>query len=207
MIEENECQESLAEKLNHAFKECAIDGMELNNNGPDDGELLEPAADVISRCKEYAEKYENEGPEEEAAVLDESSSDSEVWDCETIVSTYSNLDNHPGKIVAPGTRRKKLLPAISEASPIISLKGKEKLPVDYLPSKGKHAVQKEDKKKQGLEKEEKDNSKSEQLKRKQHGEESKEEKKERKVYGCISILFIVESHCSIYIALRRISLC
>lgn len=207
MIEENECQESLAEKLNHAFKECAIDGMELNNNGPDDGELLEPAADVISRCKEYAEKYENEGPEEEAAVLDESSSDSEVWDCETIVSTYSNLDNHPGKIVAPGTRRKKLLPAISEASPIISLKGKEKLPVDYLPSKGKHAVQKEDKKKQGSEKEEKDNSKSEQLKRKQHGEESKEEKKERKVYGCISILFIVESHCSIYIALRRISLC
>ncbi|XP_016490939.2 uncharacterized protein LOC107810650 [Nicotiana tabacum] len=180
MIEENECQESLAEKLNHAFKECAIDGMERNNNGPDDGELLEPAADVISRCKEYAEKYENEGPEEEAAVLDESSSESEVWDCETIVSTYSNLDNHPGKIVAPGARRKKLLLVISEASPIISLKGKEKLPVDYLPSKGKHAVQKEDKKKQGLEKEEKDNSKSEQLKRKQHGEESKEEKKERK---------------------------
>ncbi|KAM3304591.1 protein LTV1 [Capsicum chacoense] len=175
MLEENEHHESLAEKLNHAFKECAID-----NNGPDDGELLEPAADVISRCREYAEKYENENPEEETALFEESSSDSEVWDCETIVSTYSNLDNHPGKIVAPESRRKKLLPAISEASPIISLKGKEKLPVDYLPSKGKHSVQKEDKKKRGSEKEEKDDSKTEQLKRKQHGQESKEEKKERK---------------------------
>ncbi|MCE3214751.1 hypothetical protein HAX54_053222 [Datura stramonium] len=180
MIEENECHESLAGKLNHAFKEHAIDGLGLNNNGPDNGELLEPAADVISRCREYAEKYENESPDEEAAIFDESSSDSEVWDCETIVSTYSNLDNHPGQIVAPEARRKKLLPAISEASPIISLKGKEKLPVDYLPSKGKHALQKEGKKKQGSEKEEKDNSKMEQLKRKQHGQESKEEKKERK---------------------------
>ncbi|KAK4723019.1 hypothetical protein R3W88_013252 [Solanum pinnatisectum] len=180
MIEENECHESLAEKLNHAFKECAIDGLELNNYGPDNAELLEPEADVISRCREYAEKYENEGPEEEVAIFDESSSDSEVWDCETIVSTYSNLDNHPGKIVAPEARRKKLLPAISEASPVISLKGKANLPVDYLPSKGKHALLKEDKKKQGSEKEVKDNSMKEQLKRKQHGQESKEEKKERK---------------------------
>ncbi|CAN4122930.1 unnamed protein product [Withania somnifera] len=161
--------------------DCAIDGFGLDNSGEDDGQLLEPAADVISRCREYAEKYENENPDEDAALFEESSSDSEVWDCETIVSTYSNLDNHPGKIVASETRRKKLLPAISEASPIISLKGKEKLPVAYLPSKGKHSMQKEDKKKGGSEKEEKDNSKTEQLKRKQHGQESKEEKKERKV--------------------------
>ncbi|KAK4351916.1 hypothetical protein RND71_027434 [Anisodus tanguticus] len=180
MIEENECHESLAEKLNHTFKERAIDGLGLDNNGPDNGELLEPEADVINRCREYAEKYENEIPEEEEALFEESSSDSEVWDCETIVSTYSNLDNHPGKIVAPEGRRKNLLPAISEASPIISLRGKEKLPVEYLPSKGKHALKKEDKKKQGSEKEEKENSNTEQLKRKQHGQESKEEKKERK---------------------------
>ncbi|MCD7459090.1 hypothetical protein HAX54_040052 [Datura stramonium] len=138
--------------------EHAIDGLGLNNNGPDNGELLEPAADVISRCREYAEKYENESPDEEAAIFDESSSDSELL-----------------------KREKKLLPAISEACFIISFfKGKEKLPVDYLPSKGKHALQKEGKKKQGSEKEEKDNSKMEQLKRKQHGQESKEEKKERK---------------------------
>ncbi|PHT84886.1 hypothetical protein T459_13329 [Capsicum annuum] len=179
----NERHESLAEKLNHAFKECAID-----NNGPDDGELLEPAANVISRCRECAEKYENENPEEETALFEESSSDSEVWDCETIVSTYSNLDNHPGKIVPPESRRRKLLPAISEASPIISLKGKEKLPFDYLPTKGKHSVQKEDKKKRGSEKEEKDNSKTEQLKRKQNGQESRDEKKERKFYCCILML-------------------
>ncbi|KAL3372193.1 hypothetical protein AABB24_008639, partial [Solanum stoloniferum] len=113
------------------------------------------------------------------------------WDCETIVSTYSNLDNHPGKIVAPEARRKKLLPAISEASPIISLKGKANLPVDYLPSKGKHALLKEDKKKQGSEKEGKDNSMKEQLKRKQHGQESKEEKKERKVNGFVYQYFLL----------------
>lgn len=191
MIEENECHESLAEKLNHAFKERAIDGLERNNYGPDDAELLEPEADVINRCREYAEKYENEGPAEETAIFDESSSDSEVWDCETIVSTYSNLDNHPGKIVAPEARRKKLLPAISEASPIISLKGKANLPVDYLPSKGKHALLKEDKKKQGSEKEGKDNPMKEQLKRKQHGQESKEEKKERKVNGFVYQYFLL----------------
>ncbi|CAN4093935.1 unnamed protein product [Withania somnifera] len=69
IMEENECHESLAEKLNHAFKECGINGLGLDNSGPDDGELLEPAADVISRCREYAEKYENENPEEDAALL------------------------------------------------------------------------------------------------------------------------------------------
>ncbi|KAM3304593.1 hypothetical protein P3S67_011459 [Capsicum chacoense] len=69
----NERHESLAEKLNHAFKECAID-----YNGPDDGELLEPAANVISRCRECAEKYENENPEEETALFEERSSDSEA---------------------------------------------------------------------------------------------------------------------------------
>ncbi|KAK4349031.1 hypothetical protein RND71_031786 [Anisodus tanguticus] len=153
MMEENECHGSLAEKFNHAFKERAIDGLGLDNNGPDNGELLEPETDVINRCREYAEKYENKIPEEAVALFEESSSDSE---------------------------EKKVAPAISEASPIIYLKGKEKLPVDYLPSKGKHALKKEDKKKQGSEREEKENSNTEQLKRKQHGQESKEEEKERK---------------------------
>nr|GMC47871.1 protein LTV1 homolog [Ipomoea batatas] len=194
--EENDCQPSLAEKLNRTFKLYSVDGSEVNgtqmipsdlfyNKGMvDNEEAMESAPDVIDRCKEYAEKYENESPDEEADLFEESSSESEIWDCETIVSTYSNLDNHPGKIEVPGARRKKKLASIPEASnssaPIISLKGKEKLPVDFLPNRGKDSSGKKERKKQVADEEDSAKSKAEQLKRKQHGQESKEEKKERK---------------------------
>ncbi|KAG6608572.1 Protein LTV1-like protein, partial [Cucurbita argyrosperma subsp. sororia] len=112
---------------------------------------------------------------EDEYIFEESSDESEVWDCETIVSTCSNLNNHPGKIVAPEiTRRKKLAETVSGAlnskNSMITLKGKEKLPVDFLPH-GRKVVDKV-----------KDNGslKTEQQKRKLHGQESKEEKKERK---------------------------
>ncbi|KAJ1409720.1 Low temperature viability protein [Sesbania bispinosa] len=134
------------------------------------------AADVIRRCKEYAEGYEVEDEDKDVVLLQESSNESEVWDCETIVSTYSNLDNHPGKIEAPEiTRRKKLAEtvsaALSSSSQIISLKGKEKLPIDFLPGGRKPAAENI----KGL-----STARTEQHKRKQHGLESKEEKKERK---------------------------
>lgn len=211
--EENDCQPSLAEKLNRTFKLYSVDGSEVNgtqmipsdlfyNKGMvDNEEAMESAPDVIDRCKEYAEKYENESPDEEADLFEESSSESEIWDCETIVSTYSNLDNHPGKIEVPGARRKKKLATIPEASnssaPIISLKGKEKLPVDFLPNRGKDSSGKKERKKQVADEEDSAKSKAEQLKRKQHGQESKEEKKERKVsaycnlfqHKCLNILF------------------
>lgn len=107
-------------------------------------------------------------------IVEESSDESEVWDCETIVSTYSNLDNHPGKIGAPeGRRKKKLAEKVSEPlsalSHVISLKGKEKLPVDYLPHGRKSAIEKVV-----------TTLRKDEQKRKQHGQESKEEKKERK---------------------------
>nr|GMC50339.1 protein LTV1 homolog [Ipomoea batatas] len=182
--EENDCQPSLAEKLNRTFKLYSVDGSEVNKGMVDNEEAMESAPDVIDRCKEYAEKYENESPDEEADLFEESSSESEIWDCETIVSTYSNLDNHPGQIEVPGARRKKKLATIPEASnssaPIISLKGKEKLPVDFLPNRGKDSSGKKERKKQVADEEDSAKSKAEQLKRKQHGQESKEEKKERK---------------------------
>lgn len=142
--EEEEIQEPLAEKLNHALKHRVKEDLELdgqykvpadllhNKEGPENAESMETAAEVISRCIEYAEKYENDDVGEEVVIVEESSDESEVLDCETIVSTYSNLDNHPGKIGAPEGRRKKKLAekvsgALSAPSPIISLKGKEKL--------------------------------------------------------------------------------
>lgn len=162
--------ESLADKLKHVLDDHATDELEI------DGEYKVPAPDVIRRCVEYAEKYENEKEDEEVVIVQESSDESEKWDCETIVSTYSNLDNHPAKIVAPGLARKKKLDetifgALNAPNHVISLRGKEKLPVDFLPLSRKAATEKV--KFAGV-------PKTEQQKRKQHGLESKEEKKERK---------------------------
>jgi len=147
----------------------------LNNKEAPHEEQDYSAADLIRRCKEYAEGYEAEDENKDVVLVEESSDESEVWDCETIVSTYSNLDNHPGKIEAPGVSRKKKLAqtvsaALSSSNQIISLRGKEKLPVDFLPGGRKASTEKV----KGI-------PKTEQIKRKQHGLETKEEKKERKV--------------------------
>lgn len=180
--------ESLAEKLKHTLNNRRMDDLELdddkykvpadllkNKEAPHE-EQEDSAADLIRRCKEYAEGYEVEDENKDVVLVEESSDESEVWDCETIVSTYSNLDNHPGKIEAPGASRKKKLAqtvsaALSSSNQIISLRGKEKLPVDFLPGGRKASTEKV--KGQSI-------PKTEQNKRKQHGLETKEEKKERK---------------------------
>ena len=185
--------EFLAEKLKHTLGDNLIDDLELDGKyrapadllrdtkGPKSKELLETAADVIHRIVEYTEKYENESENEDKDMIleQESSDESEMWDCETIVSTYTNCDNHPIKIGAPITRKKKLAETVSNArgaiSHVISLQGKQKLPVDFLPPSRKPAAEKV-----------KDvgSNKVEQQKRKPNGQESKEEKKERKVFPC-----------------------
>ena len=185
--------EHLAEKLKHALGDHVIDDLEisdkykapadlLHDNERPSKEQLDTAAVVIRRCVEYGEKYEkeNENEDKHVVLVEESSDESEVWDCETIVSTYSNIDNHPGKIGAPETTRKKKLAETlfgpsSATSHVISLRGKEKLPVDFLPHSIKPVVEKV---------KDVDSKMAEQQKRKQHGQESKEEKKERKVSTC-----------------------
>ncbi|KAJ4965649.1 hypothetical protein NE237_017498 [Protea cynaroides] len=180
---EDEC---LADKLNHVLKDHAIDELELDDKykvpadflhksgGPNARELVVSASDVIRRCVEYAEMYENKD-NEDVMVLEESSDESVGWDCETIVSTYSNLDNHPGKIEAPRYGGKKeLAETVSKAAAtnhVISLRGKEKLPVEFLPQTRKAVVEKVKKA---------PSTKPELPKRRPHGLESKEEKKERK---------------------------
>ncbi|XP_059636374.1 uncharacterized protein LOC132278570 [Cornus florida] len=162
LAEENEYHESLAEKLNHALKVRAMDDLELDEKY----KVPSDSPDVIQRCMEYAEKYDNDNQDEDVVILQESSDESEMWDCDTIISTYSNVDNHPGKIDAP--ERRKLA---EKKSQVISLKGKEKLPVDFLPRSKKSASEKT---------KEVSSLRTEQQKRKQQGPESKEEKKERK---------------------------
>ncbi|KAL4584477.1 hypothetical protein LXL04_009079 [Taraxacum kok-saghyz] len=98
---------------------------------------LETAADLRPRCIEYAENFENENEKEDVVFEESSEDESEKWDCETIITTYSNLDNHPGKIIDPGMKRKKLTEKVVKAfknpTHVISLKGKERIPVDFLP--------------------------------------------------------------------------
>lgn len=194
-MEEDECQDSLVEKLNNAFK-CRTSDILQENKEEEDTESPEATAEVIRRCREYAEKYENESEEEKEVVFEESSDESEVWDCETIISTFSNLDNHPGKIGVPDVRRKKKLAeaisgALSSTEQIISLKGKQRLPVEFLPGARKNSSEKS-----------KDASKSKpvQPKKKPHSQESKEEKKERKVcsllYSMLPLILLSFPNCS-----------
>ncbi|XP_078437028.1 low temperature viability protein [Wolffia australiana] len=138
--------------------------------------LAESTAAVLLKCTEYAQMYDQEDENKEDLVpYEESSEESEIWDCETIVSTYSNLDNHPGRIEAPGKpRMKRQVPDLASAvfgekKTVIALRGKEMLPVDFLPRSRKTPAEKERKPAAvGCD----------QLKRKP--DESKEEKKERK---------------------------
>ncbi|KAF8728801.1 hypothetical protein HU200_018081 [Digitaria exilis] len=156
---------------------------------------VDESVHVIKKCAEYAEKYLNETAEEEEVVLvSESSDESEVWDCETIVSTFSNLDNHPGKIETPGIPKRRL-PRVfpgetATINDIIKLHGKERLPVEYLPQR-KRGGEKEkkvkpaeatigDKFKKGAEKETKEEKKARKAAVKEEKREARKAKKELK---------------------------
>jgi protein LTV1 len=59
----------------------------------------------------------------------------EAWDCETIVSTYSNLDNHPSRISALQKPGRKDIPQNSHGAsnlkgPIVFLRRKQQIPMD-----------------------------------------------------------------------------
>ncbi|URD83517.1 hypothetical protein MUK42_03557 [Musa troglodytarum] len=179
-------RELLNSKLHDALKEFALDDLELQgkygvpgstkhgHQEEANGTELEESAEVIRKCAEYAERYLNESEYDEMVFVEESSDESEAWDCETIVSTYSNLDNHPGRIQAPENPKRSLpriFPGDSTAkNNVIALRGNEKLPVDYLPNKRRTA----EKVKTSVV------LSSEKPKRRPHSQESKEEKKERK---------------------------
>lgn len=96
-----------------------------------------------SRHKEVPASGEAEKSDEDDLVVLEVESDDERsnWDCETVVSTLSNLDNHPGRISAPSKPRQKA-PSLGKVleekemkGGIIRLRGKQHLPTDFLPAK------------------------------------------------------------------------
>ncbi|KAI3521935.1 hypothetical protein L1887_11411 [Cichorium endivia] len=181
--EDYECQDFLESKLNnvtlnHEIKDLEMDGnykiLSHDKKTEEEPISLETAADLRPRCIEYAEQYEKDyDKEKEDVFIEESSDESEKWDCETIITTYSNLDNHPGKIQDPGLKRKKLtekvVKAFGDPSHVIALKGKERIPVDFL-TRGRGVVGGKEKSK----------VKNVVQPKKIIGQESKEEKKERK---------------------------
>ncbi|KAL6130381.1 hypothetical protein ACLB2K_068761 [Fragaria x ananassa] len=170
----DEEDKSIEEKLkNVKLNDCVKDDFELNEyEVPGDGE-------EIRKTKQLGKIYENEDQEDEVVIVEESSDESEKWDCETVVTTYSTLENHPAKIGAPEliTKKKQLSETVYKgldaSNTLIKLGGKQRLSVDFLPGNRKPAAATEKVEDTG-------SLKTEQQKRKQHGQESKEEKKERK---------------------------
>lgn len=54
------------------------------------------------------------------------------WDCETIISTYSNLENHPSVIDAPASIKRRSV----KAQPIIRLDPRTQAPAEFMPEVG-----------------------------------------------------------------------
>ncbi|KAK9125117.1 hypothetical protein Scep_013963 [Stephania cephalantha] len=84
------------------------------------------------RCMQhpYDEEYQDN---EEVVIVEESSDELEAWDCETIVSTYLNLDKHPGRKDATESRRGKKVPeSVSMISSASNQKLKKKFFVPYI---------------------------------------------------------------------------
>ncbi|KAM8945555.1 protein LTV1 homolog [Pelodytes ibericus] len=104
----------LQDVIDDYYKQKAKECVKLEDRTPRDG------MDVI------VEEVEEDTEEMETMVLEEPG---EKWDCESILSTYSNLYNHPQMIKDPP----KLKP--------IKLSEKTGLPVGVLPTKGLTAKQ------------------------------------------------------------------
>ncbi|NXN94323.1 LTV1 protein, partial [Rhinopomastus cyanomelas] len=105
----------LQEVLNDYFKEKAKDSVKMD--------ALEPYEDPDSPLNEESEE---EKEEIVSVVIEEPK---EKWDCESILSTYSNLYNHPTLIKEP-----------SKPKPI-KISQKTGIPLHVLPEKGLTAKQ------------------------------------------------------------------
>ncbi|KAI5055163.1 hypothetical protein GOP47_0030308 [Adiantum capillus-veneris] len=135
--------------------------------------LCMPSADkdIILASTKLNESVSSD-EEKDFVLASDSDSDEARWDCESIVTTYSNLDNHPGKICSFPKVSSKSARWTEDYQSVIRLKGKQQIPLDYLPKRGSSQVEGKNKcPNQG---------KTVNLVRKRT-EETKDEKKARKV--------------------------
>lgn len=93
---------------------------------------------IICRFVQYGENLVNSNEDEFVEVVEESSDESEKWDCEIIVIMYLNFDNYFGLICDLERVRKKLsevlvkVKSLNGGSRIIIFQGKEKFLVEFL---------------------------------------------------------------------------
>lgn len=126
-------------------EECRVPADLLHNKeGLNDSWSFNSSIEVIHQYFEYADKSEIGTLNEDVVVLEESSAELNELDCETTVSTYSNLDSHAGKIEAPeNTGRKRFSEIVSRPlsaiNTVISIQGKVKISVKHLPC-GKNLI-------------------------------------------------------------------
>ena len=121
----------------------AIDKIEGVNDDDNDEEKIE---DVLAEADEALANPEMELPPEEVLIDGKSYftlKERNPWDCESILSTYSNMDNNPSVVGRSGRRRKKKNrnsrglddeSTIAEEKPVqIILSDKTGLPLGVLP--------------------------------------------------------------------------
>lgn len=126
-----------------------IDFNELETKAAGEDELEEEKVeDVLAAADSFLANPEVELPPEEVLIDGKSyftMKSSNPWDCESILSTYSNLDNNPAVIDGTSRRRrrtkkksKKPEQDIPEEEPVqILLSDKTGLPLGVLPEKSK----------------------------------------------------------------------
>jgi len=114
----NPDSERLKEVLKDYFKQKELDCQKLDNLGPKE----------LSAVNEDEEDEDDEEKEMETIVVE---APQEKWDCETIISTYSNLYNRPKIIEEPRKQSKGA----------IRVSGKTGIPLDVLPRRGPTAKQ------------------------------------------------------------------
>lgn len=110
---------------------------------------LEPQEELVGMTRRMIEDQERREAERAARPRAETERveivERDEWDCETIVSTYSNLENHPGLLKAPPSRRKKKpvapppepIPEDNEGPATQIRLAANGFPVDYMPRREK----------------------------------------------------------------------
>lgn len=111
--------------------------------GGDTSSRLPPTDSHGNNIGEY-ESEEDEADDEYATAFETvvERQVAEKWDCETILSTYTNVENHPSVIDdGPGGRRA-VRPRRQD--PIIQLDPRTSLPVDFMPPLPEDAAEEDD---------------------------------------------------------------
>lgn len=96
------------------FEAAERERLEAKAGIPEDEESDGHDSDLDSKFEEEARKDER-------------------WDCETILSTYTNLDNHPSVIDAPANLKRR----VPRREPAIRLDPRTQAPIDYMPETGR----------------------------------------------------------------------